>query len=165
MAAKIIRLAGNSRLGADGAFTSLGNSYRRVCVEPAADHRSEIESWRATLAESERARMNHPTTLRRRYDAAHKVAAKDPNAPKKETSREALVRENEDLWAKIKKLERQVEAGDGSLFDLRRDSIESIVNVVAGNVPLGRFQSLQRAMTEKLAKLKAEDKNKQAKAG
>ena len=75
------------------------------------------------------------------------------------------MRENEDLWAKIKKLERQVESGDGSLFDLRRDSIESIVDVIAGNVPLGRFESLQRAMTEKLAALKAAEKTKQAKAG
>lgn len=36
---------------------------------------------------------------------------------------------------------------------------------IAGNVPLGRFQSLQRAMTEKLAELKATEKTKHAKAG
>jgi hypothetical protein len=131
----------------------------------AADHRSEIEAWRTSLSQSERAKMNHPTTLRRKYDAAHKVAAKDPNTPKKETTREAMVRENEDLWAKVKKLERQVEAGDGSLFDLRRDSIESIVDAIAGNVPLGRFESLQRAMTKKLAALKTAEKTKHAKAG
>jgi hypothetical protein len=63
----------------------------------AADHRSEIEAWHTSLAQSERAKMNHPTTLRRRHDAAHKVVA--TNAPKKETRREALVRENEELWA------------------------------------------------------------------
>jgi hypothetical protein len=130
----------------------------------AADHRSEIESWRATLAESERAKMNHPTTLRRRYDAAHKVAVAN-EAPKKETGREALVRETEDLWTKIKKLEHRVESGDGSLFDLRRDSIEEIVNTIAGTVPLGRFESLQRAMTKKLSALKTAEKTKTAKAG
>jgi hypothetical protein len=94
----------------------------------AADHRSEIEAWRTSLAQGERAKMNHPTTLRRRYDAAHKVVA--TNAPKKETGREALVRENEELRARVKKLERQVEASDGSLFDLRQDSIQSIVDVM-----------------------------------
>ena len=130
-----------------------------------ADHLSEIEAWRETLAQNERARLNHPTALKRRYDAAHKVAAVDPKAPKKETSREALVRENEDLWTKVKKLEHQIQSGDGSLFDLRRDSIEAIVNTIAGVIPLGRFQSLQRAMTEKLAALKAVEKTKQAKAG
>jgi hypothetical protein len=63
------------------------------------------------------------------------------------------------------KLERQVDSGDGSLFDLRQDSIQSIVDVIAGNVPLGRFESLQRAMTKKLAELKTSEKTKQAKAG
>jgi hypothetical protein len=62
----------------------------------AADHRSEIEAWRDTLAQNERDKMNHPTTLRRKYEATHKVVAVDPNAPKKETSREALIRENEE---------------------------------------------------------------------
>jgi hypothetical protein len=131
----------------------------------AADHRSEIEAWRETLTQGERAKMNHPTTLKRRFEAAHRITAIDPTAPKKETSREALVRENEDLWAKVKKLERQVEAGDGSLFDLRRDSVEAIIDTIAGNVPLGRFESLQRAMTKKLSALKTLDKAKLAKAG
>jgi hypothetical protein len=130
-----------------------------------ADHRSEIEAWRETLAQNERARLNHPTALRRRYEASHKAVAKDPNAPKKETGKEALMRENAELWDKVKKLERQVEDGDGSLFDLRRDSINTIVDVIAGTVPLGRFESLQREMTKKLAALRTADKAKQAKAG
>ena len=88
-----------------------------------ADHRSEIEEWRAGLAQNQRALLNHPTTVRRKYEAAHKDEVKNP-LKVKETKTEALVRENEDLWAKVKKLEHQVESGDGSLFDLRRDSIE-----------------------------------------
>jgi hypothetical protein len=40
-----------------------------------------------------------------------------------------------------------------------------MVDVMAGSVSLGRFESLQRAMTKKLAALKATDKAKQAKAG
>ena len=131
----------------------------------AVDHRSEIEAWRDMLAQNERDKMNHPTVLRRRFEAAHKVAAVNPDTPKKETGKEALVRENTDLWAKVKNLEHQIEAGDGSLFDLRKDSIQSIVNVIAGSIPLGRFISLQRAMTEKLAELKSADKAKHAKAG
>ena len=129
------------------------------------EHRSEVDAWREGLAQNERAKLNHPTTLKRKFDAANRIAAADPSAPKKETSHEALVRQNEDLWAENAKLKRQVESGDGSLFDLRRDSIEAIVNTIAGVIPLGRFQSLQRAMTEKLAALKAVEKTKQAKAG
>ncbi len=130
-----------------------------------ADHRSEVEAWRETLAQNERAKLNHPTALKRRYDAGHKFSADSSEAPKKETKAEALVRENEDLWAKIKKLEHRVESGDGSLFDLRRDSVDAIVAAIAGTVPLGRFESLQRAMTKKLAALKAAEKTKTAKAG
>ena len=130
-----------------------------------ADHRSEVEAWRSTLAQNERAKLNHPTNLKRRYDAAHVIRGiPDPSAPKKETKVEALTRENEELWAKNKALERRADS-DGSLFDLRRDSIESIVNVIAGTVPLGRFESLQRSMTKKLAALKAADKTKTARAG
>jgi hypothetical protein len=36
---------------------------------------------------------------------------------------------------------------------------------LAGNVSFGRFESMQRAMTKKLAALKAAEKSKQAKAG
>src|SRR5271166_1772159 len=74
------------------------------------DHRSEVEAWRDSLAQSEKNKMNHPVTLKRKYDAAHKVAAKDTDAPKKETGKEALVRENEELYAKVQKLERQIAA-------------------------------------------------------
>lgn len=130
-----------------------------------ADHRSEIEAWRETLAQSERLKLNHPTTLKRKYEATHRFSASDPKATKKETKTELLVRENEDLWNANKKLQRQIDEGDGSLFDLRRDSIESIIDVIAGTVSIGRFESMQRAMTKKLAELKAAAKNKHAKAG
>jgi hypothetical protein len=130
-----------------------------------ADHLSEIEAWRETLAQNERAKMNHPSTLKRRYDAAHKVAAKDPSAPQKETSREALVRENAELFAKVQKLERQIDSGDGSLFDLKQDSVASIIDTIARTVTIGRLESLKNALVKKYAALKAADKVKQAKAG
>ena len=42
--------------------------------------------------------------------------------------------------AEFKKLEHQLNSGDGSLFDLRQDAIETIVDVIAGSVPLGKFR-------------------------
>ena len=82
-----------------------------------AAHRSEIEAWRETLTQRDRGRMNHPTSLRRRWDASHKPTG----------VREALVRE---LRAQIPRLEQRAEIArlrdmiehcDGSLFNLRRD--------------------------------------------
>jgi hypothetical protein len=81
-----------------------------------ADHRSEIEEWRSTLAQSERDKLNHPTNFRRKYEAVHKV--KDPAEPKKETAKDNLLRENEELLAKVKDLEGQLEErGEGSVID------------------------------------------------
>src|SRR6516225_347371 len=43
------------------------------------DHRNDIEAWRETLAQNERLRLNHPTAMKRRYEATHRVdeAAKE----------------------------------------------------------------------------------------
>jgi hypothetical protein len=74
-----------------------------------ASHRSEIEAWRDTLTPLDRDMINHPTSLRRRWEAAHKPAEADPNAPKKATTREALVRLNEELRAEIARLKRMMD--------------------------------------------------------
>ena len=132
--------------------------------EPRAPRLSRRRA-RITALGRKTASIDRELALKRRYDAAHKVADKDPKAAKTETKAEALVRANEELWAENAELKRQVESGDGSLFDLRRDSIEAIVDVIAGKVPLGRFESLQRAMTKKLATLKTAEKTKTAKTG
>jgi hypothetical protein len=129
------------------------------------DNRAEVEKWRSTLTANQRDQWTHPTTIHRRFEAAHKVPAKARDAPKKETEAEALTRANEELWATNKKLERQVDSGQGSLFDLRQDSVEAIVDTMARNVSIGRFEALQRGMTKRLAALKAEAKAKSAKAG
>ena len=33
--------------------------------------RNDIDQWRETLAANERAKLNHPTAMKRRYEAAH----------------------------------------------------------------------------------------------
>jgi hypothetical protein len=127
--------------------------------------RNDIEQWRETLAANERAKLNHPTALKRRFEAAHRIIEPDLKTAKRETALEAHIRENESLHAQVQKLERQIEAGDGSLFDLRRDQIDDIVNVIVGRISLGRLEKLTNAMVAKLRELKKVDKTKQAKAG
>jgi hypothetical protein len=111
-----------------------------------ADHRSEIEAWRENLAQNVRSRLNHPTALRRRYEAEHRPEAAP--VPKKETKVEALVRENEELWAKVKKLER---SDPGSLFDLRNDRVEDIARVIAEHMTHDRLKRLQKAIAAEIA--------------
>src|SRR6516162_9434219 len=38
-----------------------------------ADHRAEIEYWRETQASNIRANLNHPTSIKRRFEASHAV--------------------------------------------------------------------------------------------
>lgn len=71
------------------------------------DNRSEIDVGRRTLASNVRDKLNHPTAVKRKYDAAHKPGGKASGAPKKETKTEALIRENDELWAKVKALENE----------------------------------------------------------
>ena len=40
-----------------------------------ADNLAAISAWRETLAASQRNEWSHPTTIRRRYEAAHRAAA------------------------------------------------------------------------------------------
>ena len=105
--------------------------------------------------------------MRRRLDhaaAKDPIGAKDPDAPKKETKAEALVRENEELRAKVKKLERQVSSTDDGPYNIHTDSIDDIVDHWARTVSLGRFTSLQRSITAKLAALKKGQRAKSSKA-
>ena len=81
------------------------------------DHISEINAWRERLGQKERDKLNHPTTVKRAFEAAHRDPI-DPNAPKRETKAEALARENAELWDKIKELERQVQTEGSSCSDL-----------------------------------------------
>ena len=74
-----------------------------VRASAATSFRASRPEWREGLAPKERVKLNQPSTLKRKYDATHKLTAVDPNALKKESPRDALVRENEDLWAALAK--------------------------------------------------------------
>ena len=119
------------------------------------DRRSEIDIWRKTLAQNEREKLNHPTTVKRKFEAFTKIADKDANAAKKETKAEALVRENEALYARIKQLEGQLKDGEGgSLFDLAEDTPANIAAAIAGNVVYGRLVKIQAEIAKQIKKLK-----------
>ena len=114
----------------------------------------EIEAWRETLAQIERDKLNHPTNLKRKFEAASRVSAKDPAAPKKETKAEALTRENQELWSKVQRLERERSDG-GSLFDLNASTPWEIARCIVEGMSEGRLKALQAAIAEIKAKRKA----------
>jgi hypothetical protein len=55
--------------------------------------------------------------LKRKFEAAHRVAGKDPAAPKKEANKDVLARENEELRAEIKRMKADGGSGRITSFD------------------------------------------------
>jgi hypothetical protein len=121
----------------------------------AAENRNEIDRWRETLAQNVRARMNHPTTMKRQFEAAHRVPVDEPKQV--ESPIQKRDREIERLAAENQALRKRAEA-DGSLFDLKGDKVEDIARAIAGNISLHRLTSLQKAIAAEIARLKAEQK-------
>jgi hypothetical protein len=107
------------------------------------DHRSEIESWRITLAQNQRDLINHPTTMKRRYEAAHRVTGKDGEdgeAAKKETSHEALKRALFEAEAKIKAMETSARSWGDSLFSIGDTPAAQIAHIIVDEaIRIGKF--------------------------
>ena len=118
-----------------------------------AEHRSEIEIWRDTLAQNERARLNHPTAMKRRYEASHR-SKDDTNAAKKPTHKAALIARNAELEAELATLKRKMKDDGGSLFDLVKDPLPMIAKIMGEEMGLQRLTSAQREIAKEVARLK-----------
>jgi hypothetical protein len=116
----------------------------------------DIDSWRETLAVNERARLNHPTAMKRRYEATRRsdIAAREKPS---ETERDRLLREIERVTGERDAWRKRAE-NEGSLFDLKRDTAADIARTIAGNGGLHRLQSFGKALIEEIARRKAEQK-------
>jgi hypothetical protein len=133
-----------------------------------ADNRNNIEAWRETLAPNERARLNHPTALKRRYEATHKVVKTKGVAPKPQ--KVAHEQEVERLKAAVEMRDREIEwlktkrAEDGSLFDIAKTKTDQIARIVLENVGLARTRNIRNALTQAIESTarKARAKPKQA---
>ena len=106
------------------------------------DHRNEIERWRETLAQNERARLNHPTAMKRRYEATHKPDEAGTRGAN-ETRAQKLEREIERLSSELEAWRKRAMV-EGSLFDLKKDTPKDIATTIAGNVSLPRLISSRR---------------------
>src|SRR6516162_5583199 len=92
-----------------------------------ADHRVEIEYWRKTLASNIRANLNHPTSIKRRYESAHKVDKDESEKVHTESKAQQLERrcaELEDQLAEALKknadLQKELDRREAEAKDRRR---------------------------------------------
>jgi hypothetical protein len=99
-----------------------------------------VEQWRGELDQHKRLELNHPSVIKRRYEAAHNTATlADPAAPKPMSANDKLRVKNVRLQyeldvahATIRRLERA--EGDMLLIS-RNDSPEDILAVIETEIP------------------------------
>jgi hypothetical protein len=126
-----------------------------------ADNTPAVEAWLTTIALNQRQKWNHPHTLRKHFEAAHRPVAGDgkPSAglTPMQKANESIARLEEENT----KLKRDLAHRDsGSLFDLVHDTADAIITVIAG-APIGPEK--MRKIGEGLVK-KAKEKDKRQRA-
>jgi hypothetical protein len=112
-------------------------------------HRAEIEKWRASIKDDgERFRLNHPTTVLRKWKAATVVP--DPNAPEKKPS---LVAKYKEVIARLEeenhRMRKEIERGGGDLW-APKDTAENIARVMVANLTTDKAKKVAEAIIRKV---------------
>lgn len=105
-----------------------------------ADHLTQIEAWRDTLATNQREAWNHPTTMRRAYERSHKHAEAEAKGEPVQSPMAQLKDKLVALQEENDRLKRQ----SGSLFDLIKDTPSTIAMVVVETVVASRAELIAR---------------------
>jgi hypothetical protein len=97
-----------------------------------ADHHADIEEWRETLAPNVQQKLNHPSTMKRHYEAEHKVTGGKAAAAEKLTPMEKLKQSIVELQAENDVLKKKVRRADDAeaMFDWNRDEPGDIATVL-----------------------------------
>jgi hypothetical protein len=108
------------------------------------DNRDALAKLRDNMG-SERQKKNHPTVMKRAYDAAQRASEKA--APKKEgtTSKAELEQQLMLLSDERDKWKQKAESAD-MLFDLKSDNVKVIVGVIASEVSMNKLRELANAL-------------------
>ena len=138
-----------AELGKEGPDLETIDRTSKAHAKWLAEHFVEVNAWHQTLGSNERERLNHPTAIKRRYEAARTIAGADKEPGEKKPSATdklkieiaRLIEEIDNANAKIRKLERA--EGDLLLIS-RKDSAEEILGVLESEVPTkaGRIASI-----------------------
>ena len=120
------------------------------------DHLGDLVKLRENMGLTQRLTANHPTTMRRRWDKAQKELDKAP-AEKKEPKSAALERELAAVAAERDKWKHKAEK-DGSLFDLKQDTVKIIAATIASNMTIYRLRELHKALQAEIDRVKAAQK-------
>lgn len=112
------------------------------------DHLVEIETWRAQLTRTERSKLNHPSTIWRKWKAATVIS--DSSAPPKTSTIAKLKEINIELQEKLHRAERELSRGGGDLWS-SDDTAEDIAAVMVGKLSPSKAERVARAILKKLS--------------
>ena len=130
----------------------------RVHAMWAVDHLDDLTRLRENMGLTQRLACNHPTSMRRRWDKSQKEGEKvAPTAGKKESRADVIQRELEATAAERDKWKRKAEK-DGSLFDIKNDSVKIIAQVMFQNMSVPRIRELTKALQNETERRKAVQK-------
>jgi hypothetical protein len=129
----------------------------RVHAMWAVDHVDDLTRLRENMGLTQRLACNHPTSMRRRWDKSQKEIDKPKTTEKKESKSAALERELEAVAAERDKWKRKAEK-DGSLFDIKNDSVKIIAQVMFQNMSVPRIRELTKALQNETERRKAVQK-------
>ena len=106
-------------------------------------HRVDIAKWLATMPEGERFKLNHPTTVLRRWKAATVVPV--ITKPKTLSPMAKLKEINVELQEKLHRAEREIERGGGDLWS-SNDAPGDIAAVMINKLSTGKAEKVARAI-------------------
>jgi hypothetical protein len=130
----------------------------RVHAMWAVDHIDDLTRLRENMGLTQRLACNHPTSMRRRWDKSQKEGEKGaPTGGKKESRADVIQRELEQVAAERDKWKRKAEK-DGSLFDIKNDSVKIIAQVMFQNMSVPRIRELTKALQNETERRKAVQK-------
>jgi hypothetical protein len=130
----------------------------RVHAMWAVDHVDDLTRLRENMGLTQRLACNHPTSMRRRWDKAQKDGDKAaPTAGKKESRADVIQRELEAVAAERDKWRHKAEK-DGSLFDLKQDTVKIIAATIASNMTIYRLRELHKALQAEIDRVKLAQK-------
>jgi hypothetical protein len=124
------------------AFSTWLNRYPKLAKFDSSDraklfvvmeNRDAIESWRATLGLTARLKLNHPTSVLKRWQASTQVPKKSDASKVSPVAK--LRQEITELKRQHELDEERLAAADGGdLWDLKKTSAEDIAACIVGNV-------------------------------
>lgn len=125
-------------------YPSATRSNLLFLAEPA--NRELMEKLRKAMPASERMRINHPDTMAKRVRKMQKIYAAHGGEGADITDEKPRKPSAAHQLAEALAENARLKAMDGSLFDLRKDTPDSIARICGETVGLGKAKSIRKAL-------------------